>query len=239
MRFFLMTGQSNMSGRAPLAGAPTFANAGRVHRYNQTDALPTTFINPAVEPMDDGTGEGFSYAQDTQNLFGPQLAFADKMVTHLNEDVGIISSPKGGTSSAVWLRDWSIRSPYGIALCRARRVIAAGHTIAGICHYQGESDGGAFPVEWSRNFTDFVAGMRKDLRVFLPVVFCRIRSSNPSGSWPAWNEVWAQQNSIFESPKISMVTTSDLAVQSDGLHLTQAGYVTLGVRMADAMYPML
>ena len=36
-----------------------------------------------------------------------------------------------------------------------------------------------------------------------------------------------------------MVTTSDLAVQSDGLHLTQAGYVTLGVRMADAMYPML
>ena len=186
-----MTGQSNMSGRAPLTGAPTFANA-RQGYIGITRPMRSQRRSSILRLSRWMMGLVKGFPLDTQNLFGPQLAFADKMVTHLNEDVGIISSPKGRDVECGLVAGLGIRSPYGIALCRARRVIAAGHTIAGICHYQGESDGA--PSRWVESeLYRLRGGDAKGPPGFLPVVFCRIRSSNPSGSWPAWNEVWAQQ----------------------------------------------
>lgn len=232
---FLATGQSNMSGRGTLPG-PSFPNAGSVYRYLQTDALPTV-LAAAAEPMDNPTAEGFSRAIDPDAAFSPQLAFADRMVTHLASNVVMISAAKGNTTSGEWVEDFSVRSQFGIALVRARRVQALGHGIGGIIHAQGESDAkdGADPTLWSRNFTSFVVGMRREFGE-IPVIFSRLAATGPTTGYGGWAEVRARQQTMFEIPGVAYVNTDDLPFQADKLHLTTAGYVTLGERMADAMY---
>lgn len=236
---FIMAGQSNMSGRAPLPG-PGAVNGNRIFRWLQDDS--GAWVQNPSEPMDICSGESLSVAMDTDAAFGPQLAFADRMADLKPAyEMGILSAPKGATAMKAWQPDWGWRSLYGAMLRRAQLIQAQGHTVAGLCWWQGESDAQSTTAaaDWGAGFTAMVRCLRQDLMNFnLPVVFCQIGPNPNLPNFPGWDEVQKRQ-ATMRGPYMSMVTTSDLPVQADKLHMTQAGYVTAGQRIADAMASLL
>lgn len=238
-RVFIMAGQSNMSGRAPLPG-PGAVNGNRIFRWLQDDS--GTWVQNPSEPMDISTGEGLSVAVDPDATFGPQLAFADRMATlRPFDEIGTLSVAKGASGIKAWQPDWCWRSLYGAMLRRARLVEEQGHTIAGLCWWQGESDAQSptAAADWGAGFTAVVRSLRQDLMNFnLPVVFCQLGPNPNLPNFPGWEEVQKRQFTM-RGPYMAMVTTSDLPVQADKLHMTQASYITAGQRLADAMDGLL
>lgn len=237
---FIMAGQSNMSGRAPLPG-PSAANGSRIYRWLQDDS--GTWVQNPAEPMDIASGEALSVAADTDAAFGPQLAFADRMAAlRPSVEIGILSVAKGNTAMKAWQPDWCWRSLYGAMLRRAQLIEAQGHTLAGLCFWQGESDAKTVDdaADWGAGFTAMVRCLRQDLMNFnLPVVFCQLGPNpNDAVKFPGWDEVQKRQNTM-RAAYTAMVTTSDLPVQADKLHMTQAGYITAGQRMAVSMDSLL
>lgn len=237
---FIMAGQSNMSGRAPLAGAPVSVNGSRIFRWLQDDS--GTWVQNPVEPMDLATGEALSVAIDTDAAFGPQLAFADHMATlRPLDEIGLLSVAKGGSSIKNWQPDWGWASLYGATVRRAMLVQDQGYTIAGLCFWQGETDAqsAAAANDWGAGFTAMVRSLREDLgSPSLPVAFCRLGANPGLSGYPAWDEVRRRQWTM-RGPGLKWVDLDGIPMQSDKLHATQAGYITAGQRMADAMDALL
>lgn len=237
---FIMAGQSNMSGRAPLAGAPGAANGSRIFRWHQDDS--GTWVQNPSEPMDISTGESLSVAVDADASFGPQLAFSDRMATlRPDDEIGILSVAKGGTTMGQWQPDWGWASLYGAMLRRAQLVEAQGYGIAGLCFWQGESDAqsATAAADWGAGFTSMVRCLRQDLaHPSLPVVFCRLHTNPNISGYPAWDEVRKRQWTM-RAAGTQWVDIDGLATQADKLHMTQASYIIAGQRLANAMNGLL
>lgn len=236
---YLLAGQSNMSGRGNLSEVPTFTNASRI----------TMFANDwtwkaASEPVDSAFNQQLSVSLDNPVGAGPSMAFADRMVTLRNNDVGLIPCSKGSSSIQDWNPSYSYWSLYGGGVAAAKEALKQSGTVfKGVIFWQGESDtyNTSLLNAWPRNMWLFINGLRQDFNnPTLPIVFAQL-SKNPTtraAEFPQWaalkNLQWG-----FRDPSIKMITTEDLPVQSDELHCTTAGAVTAGIRFADAMHALL
>lgn len=240
LALFVLAGQSNMSGRAPLdevqPPAPdiyVFGNDGR--------------WRPAVEPVDSPEGQVDAVSLDTRAGLGPSRAFADSLKARYPDLViGLIPCAKGATIIEEWYTSPDDATLYGSCLKRVRAAEPMGR-LAGVLFFQGESDTNdldtlhGFPLRpdtWATHFTRYVHDLRRDLGDSrLPVVFAQIGVHTAPDRYVNWATVQAQQASV-DLPRVAMITTDDLSLV-DRVHYDAPSYRTIGGRFASAMADLL
>ena len=239
MSLFLLAGQSNMVGWAPIPEG------------NKTDLRIYVFSNDyrwrvAREPIDHAYNQVDKISEDRTAAYGPSLAFAlASLDRHPQTVIGLIPCAKDSTGIAQWQRNLSDQSLYGSCLKRARAASTMGR-IVGILFFQGETDAQhpalypqpeLHPFDWAQLFSAFITDLRQDLEEpDLPVVFAQLGSNPLSADFPNWQVVKEQQLSI-DLPMTAMITTDDLSLM-DGLHFTTESYQIIGRRFADAHWDL-
>jgi hypothetical protein len=240
MSLFILAGQSNMVGWAPVP--PEQTSDPRIYVFGNDYQWRI-----AREPVDDPTNQVDQVSRDRGAAFGPSLAFALASLDHDPELViGLIPCAKSSTSITEWQRNLSDKSLYGSCLKRARAASPMGQ-IAGVLFYQGEEDAvdpsrypqhDPSPARWSLLFSDFVTALRKDLdEPELPIVFAQLGADPNAADLPNWQLVRQQQSST-QLPMTAMIVTDDLPLL-DGLHFTADSYRMIGKRFADAYWELI
>jgi Carbohydrate esterase, sialic acid-specific acetylesterase len=239
MSLFILAGQSNMVGWAP------------VPEEEKTDPRIYVFSNDyrwrvAGEPIDHAFNQVDKISEDRNAAFGPSLAFAlASLDRHPEVVIGLIPCAKDSTGIVQWQRNLSDQSLYGSCLKRARAASTMGR-VAGVLFFQGETDAldpALYPrpepqaFDWAPLFTAFITDLRNDLhKSELPVVFAQLGPEPLSKDFPNWDVVKEQQSSI-DLPMTAMITTDDLPLL-DGLHFTADSYRTIGRRFANAYWDL-
>lgn len=240
LSLFILAGQSNMVGWAPLP------------EEKETDPRIYVFGNDyqwhlASDPVDSPINQVDPVSLDRIAYFGPSMAFA---FASLDRDpqvlIGLIPCAKNSSAIGQWQKDLSDQTLYGSCLKRARAASTMGQ-ISGILFFQGEADAldpvlypdpEPNPFNWSGLFTAFVTDIRKDLgEPDLPVVYAQIGSNASPEAFSNWEVVREQQSSI-QIPMTAMITTDDLPLL-DGVHFTAESYRTIGERFAEAYWNLL
>ena len=239
LALFILAGQSNMSGYAPLPDEqiqdPRAFAFGNNYRWEI-----------AKEPVDDPVGQVDPVSIDIAG-FGPSMAFAlASLERQPDTPVGLIPCAKGASSIAEWQRNLSDQSLYGSCLKRARAASPMGY-LAGILFFQGEQDAlnssiypyyTVNPDNWSQMFTTFVEDFRLDLgEPGLPVVYAQLGAAPEGETYPNWEAVKRQQLAV-DLTGSAMITTDDLDY-FDGLHFTVDSYQVIGQRFAKAYWDMI
>lgn len=240
MSLFILAGQSNMVGWAPLPEEqktnPRIYVFGNDYRWRI-----------AREPIDQAHNQVDKVSEDRNAGYGPALAFALANLERRPQAViGLIPCAKDSTGIVQWQRNISDQTLYGSCLKRARAASPMGR-ISGILFFQGETDAldptlypqpEPQPLDWALLFTAFITDLRSDLQEpELPVVFAQLGPDPLSPDFPNWKIIQEQQSSIV-LPMTAMITTGDLPLM-DGLHFTADSYRTIGVRFADAYWDLV
>jgi hypothetical protein len=240
MLLFILAGQSNMVGVAP------------VPEHQDQDLMIYVFGNDyrwrvAEEPVDNSDGQIDPVSYDRYAGFGPSLAFASALREQRPEMVvGLIPCAKSSSAIIEWQPSLSDQTLYGSCLKRARAALQMGQ-IAGVLFFQGETDtidSARFPqyqsnpTQWSALFSTFVNSLRKDLNEpELPVVFAQIGTDTYPNEVTYWELVKEQQRSI-QLAHTAMITTDDLPLMDD-LHFTADSYRVIGERFAAAYFELV
>jgi len=240
LALFVLAGQSNMSGRAPLDEVqppdPDIYVFGNDDRWRL-----------AVEPVDSPEGQVDAVSLDRAAGFGPSRAFADSLKARYPDLViGLIPCAMGATIIEEWHTSVDDATLYGSCLKRVRAAEPMGR-LSGVLFFQGESDTNdletlhGFPLRpdtWATHFTRYVHDLRSDLRQpQLPVVFAQIGAHTAPDRYVNWTTVQAQQASV-DLPQVRMIRTSDLSL-IDRVHYDVPSYRTIGGRFAAAMAELL
>jgi hypothetical protein len=242
MLLFVLAGQSNMVGWAPMPQAADARTDDRVYVFGNDYRW-----RPGAEPVDDARGQVDQVSADPLAGYGPSLAFA---VTSLRRNpevvIGLIPCAKGASAIAEWTRDLSDQTLYGSCLKRTRAAGVMGE-IAGVLFLQGEADAldpeqapdaRLHAEDWAERFGRLVLDLRDDLvEAELPVVFAQIGTTTALGAFSNWHLIKAQQASV-RMPHVAMITTEDLPV-FDGLHFTAESYRVIGERFAAAYWDLV
>jgi hypothetical protein len=234
-RNFLIMGQSNASGRGLLAQAPEYPNLSRMFLYGNDGIW-----KQAVEPIDSNVNQVDKISGDPNAGVGVGMAFANRICTLFpNDEVGLIPACLSSTYIISWRRTWTRTSLYGSAVNRAYEADGQG-TLSGILWWLGENDAinRVYAMAHGERFANLMADFRQDLnKPLLPIVYARWNNlSQPNR--PYWKTIRGQQEA-FRMKNIAMASTDGVPFQADRVHCTTEGYVTIGIRMADAMATML
>jgi hypothetical protein len=240
MHLFILAGQSNMVGWAPIPeGEPTDP---RVYLFGKDYRWRI-----AAHPIEDATNQVDMVSENRIAGFGPAMDFAfASLERHPDLVIGLIPCAKNSSGIIQWQRDLSDQTLYGSCLKRVRAASPMGE-IAGILFFQGETDAvdpiqypdpPPQPSEWSELFTAFVTDLRNDLnQPDLPVVFAQIGTNWAPEAYPNWDFLMEQQASL-QLPVSAMITTADLPLL-DGIHFTTDSYRIIGRRFADAYWELV
>ena len=132
---FLLIGQSNMAGRAPIEeldtdvveGALLFTGYGWEPLTNPVNRYSTVIVG------------------DPLSRLGPGYTFARKLAEVTGRRIGIVSNARGGTSVSQWQKGYSGDKDFDLyqqAVNRARAALemTPGARLAGLIWHQGEAD---------------------------------------------------------------------------------------------------
>lgn len=240
LRLFILAGQSNMVGWAPIPEDekidPRIYVFGNDYRWRI-----------ASEPIDNPLNQVDSISADRIVGFGPSMDFAlASLDRHPEIIIGLIPCSKNSSTINQWQRSLSDQSLYGSCLKRTRAASPMGK-ISGLLFFQGEADAvdpvvypqpEPYPEEWAQLFSAFVDDFRRDLhQPELPVVFAQLGSNTTPEDFPNWELVKEQQQSI-QLPRTGMIMTEDLPLL-DGLHFTADSYRIIGRRFAEAYWNLM
>ena len=240
MRLFILAGQSNMVGWAPIPEGektdPRIYVFGKDYRWRLANH-PIEAAANQVDMVSENRIAGFGSAME--------FAFAS-LERHPKLVIGLIPCSKNSSGIIQWQRNLSDRSLYGSCLKRVRAASPMGK-ISGILFFQGESDAvdpiqspdpPPHPLEWSGLFTAFITDFRNDLgEPNLPVIFAQIGAMSSVDAFPHWDVVKQQQASVQLSTA-AMIITEDLQLL-DGLHFTTDSYRTIGRRFAKTYWDLV
>jgi hypothetical protein len=240
MSLFILAGQSNMVGWAPIP------------EEERSDPRIYVFSNDyrwrvAAEPIDHAYNQVDKVSEDRIAGYGPSLAFAlASLDRHPQAVIGLIPCAKNSSGIAQWQRNLSDQSLYGSCLKRVRAASPMGH-ITGVLFFQGETDAQdpkqyptpeVNPFDWAELFTAFITDLRKDLhQPSLPVVFAQLGSNSAPEAFLNWEVVKQEQLSV-QLPMTAMIITDDLPLL-DGVHFTTQSYRIIGERFAEAYWNMV
>ena len=225
---YLLVGQSNMAGRAPVADEDKVADP-RVLVLDKDDKWvtqgePIHFDKPAVN----GVGPGYT--------FGKLMADKKPGVT-----IGLIPCAFGGTSVDQWnpkSKDTKLYPPdnlYDNAIRRTKIALQSG-TLKGILWHQGESDSGKFAGTYASRLIALVASFRADLNApNVPFIAGELGYYNYA-THPMSETINQQINTLPQAvPNCAVVSAKDLVDKGDHLHFNEASAKELGQRYCEAM----
>lgn len=169
----------------------------------------------------------------------PGIAFAQRMKEIDGVPQGVIAAAHGGTSMSQWdpqKKGLGGKSLYGAML---RRFHKNGGKLAGLLWYQGCSDANsaAAPL-YTKRMKEFVAACRRDFRLpNMPFVLVQISRVVGWGgeNAPYWNSVQDQERRLPQVIKRCLTVPAIDLPLDDGIHISGAGQVVLGRRLAQAM----
>ena len=165
---------------------------------------------------------------------GLGLAFATAMTEATGVPIGLVACAHGGTSLAQWdpaKKGEGGNSLYGSMI---RQTALAGGRFKGMLWYQGESDAmGPAAGDYAKNFTDFIAAVRRDLnQPELPVYYVQIGRFVMKGDPKGWNAVREAQRTLPERvPNTAVISVIDLELD-DLIHVGTQGLKRAGNRLA-------
>ena len=156
---YLLIGQSNMAGRAPIEALDLGVVAGAY-----------LFTGTKWEPLRNPVNRYSTViAGDPAAQLGPGYTFAQKLVAMTGRTIGIVANARGGTRLLQWQKGYSGDNDFDLyeeAVKRARAALEAtpGARLAGIIWHQGEGDNssGAASLYLSR-LSQLVSDLRRDL----------------------------------------------------------------------------
>jgi hypothetical protein len=240
LRLFILAGQSNMVGWAPIP------------KEDKSDTRIYVFgadyhWRIASDPIFDAYHQVDHVSENRIAGFGPSLPFASaSLERHPELLIGLIPCAKNSSAIIQWQRNLSDQSLYGSCLKRVRAASPMG-IISGILFFQGETDSvdpiqypepEPHPYEWAHLFTLFLTDFRKDLgNPDLPVVFAQIGANPATEAFQNWLIVKKQQASL-DINMVTMIITDDLPLM-DGLHFTADSYRIIGGRFSDAYWDLV
>ena len=189
---WVLAGQSNMQGVAPVPAGWTFESDPRIKMFNMDNrwipagvSLHRTFeaVAPAFRQHLHKTPEEWAGLSERSRKgeirythVGPGLFFAQRLRKHLDQPIGLIPCALGGTSMDQWdpaLRVKGDESLYGAMLERIQMV----GRIRGVLWYQGESEA-LEPTKaptYERNLLRLVDSLRRDTGIEdLPFVYVQL-----------------------------------------------------------------
>ena len=240
MRLFILAGQSNMVGWAPIPDGektdPRIYVFGKDYQWRIAD-----------HPIEDAFNQVDMISENRIAGFGPAMDFAlASLDLHPDIVIGLIPCAKNSSGIIQWQRDLSDQSLYGSCLKRVRAASQMG-IISGILFFQGETDAldpiqypdpPPHPSDWAQLFTTLIVDLRNDLHEpDLPVVFAQIGTNWSPEAFPNWDIVREEQAST-QLHMTTMITTDDLLLL-DGLHFTSDSYRIIGNRFADAYWELV
>ncbi|MEM1269069.1 MAG: sialate O-acetylesterase, partial [Bacteroidota bacterium] len=211
LALFVLMGQSNMTGMAPMPSrmtpAPenvyTYGNDGRWYR--------------SKHPVDDPYDQIDAVSMDTKPGLGLGISFAREL-TDRYAGIGLVPCAKGGSGIIEWQPDASRESLYGSCLARVREAMRAGNP-AGLLFFQGEADARPDSIYtfltpitkgYARAFSTTVDAFRTDLGLpNLRVVFAQIGDQPPIPGYDNWAMIQAEQARVSLSNAV-MIETAGL-----------------------------
>ncbi|XP_023746656.1 probable carbohydrate esterase At4g34215 isoform X1 [Lactuca sativa] len=219
---FLLSGQSNMSGRG-----------GVVNSTWDGYIPPESSPNPAIlrltanltwEPAAEPIHRDIDIAKVCG--VGPGMAFANYLLRK-NPSIGVVGLVPcaiGGTNISEWVRGGYL---YKQMMRRAAAAVAGGGTIRGLLWYQGESD--TLTLEdaeaYKNRLRRFFFDVREDLRLpVLPIV--QVALASESGPYTI---VVREAQLEMKLANLKTVDAMGLSLQQpENLHLTTPSQVSLG-----------
>lgn len=233
-RIFICSGQSNMSGRAPLAGAPAHGDLSNVWLFKPNG----TWENPPTDPANDPTDATFKVLADVNSMVGPILYFADRWTRFFpTQKIGLVPCAKGGRSISAWSRSLLTNTIYGATLVRALAADDFG-PLSGVIFFQGEADCNTTTDRdaWYAAFQQLVTDWRSDFATsdlaIVAAILGPFREDRQVTS-PYGDDMRVIQSRI-NIPRVATVPNYDATLYDD-VHLDAASAQRCGFRMADAM----
>jgi len=220
---FLLTGQSNMAGRATPVNTTMPDNAKAWYWGASVFDKMTSIVtnawrwfqapNPAVE-------------QDTLGIY-----FAKKLAeTYPNVNINIIHVAAGGLDVDYWHNNGLYYQSCKTTVEEALAVLGADH-IDGILWHQGESDDATLPATYKSKLDSVISDFQSESWFSSRGPFVVGELAPLQG---AQNVSLALYGTDFSQPSM-FVDCDPLAVLPDNLHFDHDGLVTLGENYADAV----
>jgi beta-glucuronidase len=217
---YLLVGQSNMAGRAPLDESSKLADPSILMLDKNNNWVPA--VDPVHFDKPDVAG------------VGPALSFAREMLSGTHKKIGLIPCAVGGSPIQVWEPDSTYLNglhPYDDAIKRARLAMRQG-TLKGIIWHQGESDNNPKAAAvYLDKLVSLVKRFRKDLGLpNLPFVAGEIGYFNPAT--PINNVIDRLPDAV---PNTAVVSAEGLTDKGDVTHFNTRSARELGRRYGQAM----
>ncbi|KAJ7958206.1 Carbohydrate esterase [Quillaja saponaria] len=230
---FILAGQSNMAGRGGVvndtATGITTWDGIVPHKCRPNPSVLRFSANliwaEAHEPLH------ADIDTNKTNGIGPGMAFAHSILAKDKTFglVGLVPCAIGGTNISQWERGKFL---YKQMMGRAKASLQNGGTIRGLLWYQGESDT-EYKEDaelYKKRMDKFFSDVRDDLQSpLLPI----IQVALASGLGPYTETVREAQLGI-DLLNLRTIEAKGLPLQRDGVHLSSAAQVRLGLMMADA-----
>ena len=204
---FLLIGQSNMQGVAPIGSLDTLILK-NVYLFNDKNKW-----EPARNLPGNGMNRYSTVKRRPVVLFGPAYTFGRKIAAYTGRQIGIVSNARGATRIEWWQKGYAGDNDFNLyeeAVARAKAALAANPNakLKGILWHQGEAD---YTAERSAKYVDRLKALVKDLRKdlgdpHLPFI---------AGEVGKWNNRGLTINPLIRDIK-SYISDSEW-VSSDGL----------------------
>ncbi|MEZ6190609.1 MAG: sialate O-acetylesterase [Phycisphaerales bacterium] len=210
-QMFLLIGQSNMAGRAPLAPEDAEPLPG-VLLLNADGAWV-----PAQQPLNQYASDRKDLNMQQFNLGGP---FAQALREHdPDTTVGLIVNARGGTGIELWQPGEDL---YEHAVARWRDI--GGPTLAGVLWHQGESNRN--DADYKDKLITIISALRQTTgQPDLPFIMGHISGETPINS---------QMDAIAEELPYTAAVTVDGLERFDGTHYDRESMIVLGKCYFDA-----
>lgn len=161
---FLLIGQSNMQGVAPIESLDT-VTLKNVYLFNEKDQW-----EPARNLPENGMNRYSTVKRRPVVLFGPAYNFGRKLAAYTKREIGIVSNARGATRIEWWQKEYTGDNDFDLyeeAVARAKAALSAapaGSKIKGILWHQGEADNAVErSVMYARRLQTLVTNLRNDL----------------------------------------------------------------------------
>ena len=249
VRVFIFAGQSNMEGG--------HSRVEDIHRFPPFDGLDKPQENVLysynIGREEKHTSNGWLTLQPVNQIFGPELSFAKRVLQATDAPIAIIKCAAGGTHLG---GDWNPNNPagfklYPLALQLVRSSLAGldekkiPYRIEGFMWHQGENDmfDKEFKPQYGENLKNFLACWRRDLNA--PELKFYIGELCTKTIWGMDNRqnmyaIRTAQKAVTDAdPLATYIPTSHDAVEiggEEGLHYHYGtlGQLEHGVNYADA-----
>jgi hypothetical protein len=232
LHVFLLTGQSNMAGRAAIESQDEKPVEGAL-LWNIVDQK----WEDAKPPYNRYSPHNKGPAMQRLNC-GPSFV-RDYLKANPGVRVGIVCSVRGGTSIEQWekgvTKPWSL---FDTTVAEAEAALAADPKaeLKGMLWHQGEANSAAEKVDkYPAQLKQMIADFRADLKSpDLPFVFAQIGQFNEG--YADFNKMIVEQPENIEN---TACVVTDRLKNMDKAHFDSAGQRLLGKRYAEAMLKLL